>query len=129
MIPEAGSCRNLREHVGKSGISCRKTREFAGSGSSIPAGNFRKIFRCFSDGFLQEGAGIQMESTGKSSKIFRSEYCFHFPAISGAFLPFPAVPFRSGDIITDNSSLYSDISSRIVSRVYIIMYIYSLLMS
>ena len=87
MIPESGSCRNLREYAGKSGISCRKTREITGSGSSIPAGNFRKIFRYLSGGFLQENPGITMEFTGKNPKIFRPQYCFHFPAISGAFLP------------------------------------------
>jgi hypothetical protein len=38
------------------------------------------------------------EIIGKNPKTFRWEYCFHFPAISGAFLPEPARNFRPGCI-------------------------------
>jgi hypothetical protein len=36
--------------------------------------------------FLLESTGSWQESTGKNPKIFRPEYCFHVPVISGAFL-------------------------------------------
>jgi hypothetical protein len=38
------------------------------------------------------------EIIGKNPKNFRWEYCFHTPAISGAFLPEPARNFRPGNI-------------------------------
>jgi hypothetical protein len=37
------------------------------------------------------------EIIGKNPKNFRWEYCFHVPAISGAFLPEPARNFRPGN--------------------------------
>jgi hypothetical protein len=39
-----------------------------------------------SDQFLLESTGSWQEFTGKNPKNFRSEYCFHFRRISGAFL-------------------------------------------
>jgi hypothetical protein len=36
--------------------------------------------------FPPESTGSWQESTRKNPKNFRSEYCFHVPAISGAFL-------------------------------------------
>jgi hypothetical protein len=40
----------------------------------------------FSARFLSESTGSWQESTGKIPKNFWPEYCFHVPAISGAFL-------------------------------------------
>jgi hypothetical protein len=39
--------------------------------------------------FLKESTGSWQESTGINPKKFRPEYCFHVPAISGAFLQDP----------------------------------------
>jgi len=38
------------------------------------------------------------EIIGKNPKNFRWEYCFHVPAISGAFLSEPARNFRPGNV-------------------------------
>jgi hypothetical protein len=61
----------------------------------------RKIFGFFpiiSGWFLPESTGSRQEYTGKNPDDFRSEYCFHVPAISGVFLQdpvtFPHLPCR-----------------------------------
>ncbi len=47
---------------------------------------FFGFFPMLSARFLPESTGSWQESTGKDPKIFRTEYCFHVPAISGTFL-------------------------------------------
>jgi hypothetical protein len=46
------------------------------------------------------------EIIGKNPKNFRWKYCFHVPAISGAFLPEPARNFRPGSIERSNFLRY-----------------------
>jgi hypothetical protein len=41
--------------------------------------------------FLLESRGSWQEFTGTNPDNFRSEYCFHVPAISGIFLQDPVV--------------------------------------
>ena len=73
------------------------------TGSSIPVGSYRIFFLwipvsflCFPVSFLCFTSGSWSESTGKKSGNFQLEYCFHFPALSCAFRPFPAVRPRPG---------------------------------
>ena len=73
------------------------------TGSSIPVGSYRIFFLwipvsflCFPVSFLCFTSGSWSESTGKKSGNFQLEYCFHFPALSCAFRPFPSVRPRPG---------------------------------
>jgi hypothetical protein len=47
------------------------------------------LWKQYSGWFLLESTGIRQESIGKNPNNFRSEYCFHVPAISGVFLQDP----------------------------------------
>jgi hypothetical protein len=77
--------------------SCRKAPELAGSGSSIPTGNLSDFFPVDSTQFPLLSGRNRSEIIGKNPKIFRWEYCFHVPAIFGAFLPEPARNFPPGN--------------------------------
>ncbi|CAF4567289.1 unnamed protein product, partial [Rotaria socialis] len=47
-------------------------------------------------------------STGRKSGNFQLEYCFHFPALSCAFRPFPAVRPRPGFKKDENADVEND---------------------
>ncbi len=96
MITATGSRRILQERRGKVTGSCRKALEITGSGTSIPTGTNRIFFPVDSGQFPMLFGKNRSEIIEKNLKIFRWEYCFHVPAISGAFLPEPARIFRPG---------------------------------
>ena len=70
--------------------SGRNTPEVTEHGSSIPTGKFLDFFRCIPITFLRFPARNWSEIIGKNPEIFRPEYCFHVPMISGVFLQYPA---------------------------------------
>jgi hypothetical protein len=74
--------------------SCRKALEIGESGSSIPTRNLSDFFPIDSSQFHVLSGRNRSEIIGKNPKIFVWEYCFHAPAISGAFLTEPAHHFR-----------------------------------
>jgi hypothetical protein len=67
-----------------------------------PEGKKREIcwifFRWIPVIFLCFPAETGQKSSEKNPKIFQWEYCFHVPAISGTFLPEPALNFRPGTL-------------------------------
>jgi len=85
--------------------SCRKALEITGTGSSIPTGTYRIFFPVDSDQFPELSSRNRSEIIGKNPKIFRWEYCFHVPAISGAFLPEPARIFQPEYLSSSNPTI------------------------
>jgi hypothetical protein len=60
---------------------------------------FVGIFPVDSSEFPVRSVRNRSEIIEKNPKNFRREYCFHFPAISGAFLPEPVRLFRPGYVL------------------------------
>ena len=75
-----------------------KNRKPLEDGSSISIGKFLDFFWWVLVNFQCFPEGDGHKSPKKNPKIFRLEYCFHLPMVSGVFLPntifFPASFFR-----------------------------------
>ena len=78
--------------------SGRKAPEITGTWKQYSHRKFFGFFPMISDRFLPESTGNWSEFIGKNPRNFRWEYCFHVPAISGAFLQdpvtFPLLSYR-----------------------------------
>ena len=98
MIPEDGYCSNRLERCGKITVSGLKARESTGNWKQYFSWKLPDFFLWIPVSFLCFTSGSWSESTGKKSGNFQLEYCFHFPALSCAFRPFPAVRPRPGRI-------------------------------
>jgi hypothetical protein len=85
MITATGSRRILQESTGNS----RKWKQYSDR-------KFVGFFPVDSSQFPVLSSRNRSEIIGKKPKIFRWEYYFHVPAISGAFLTEPARDFRPG---------------------------------
>ncbi len=88
-----------QDPAGKKRESHRILQESTGNSRKWKQYSNRKFFGFFpvnSNQFHVLSSRNRSEIIGKNPKIFRWEYCFHFPAISGAFLPEPARNFRPG---------------------------------
>jgi len=93
-ITATGSHRILQERSGKVTGSCRKATEIAGSGSSIPTGNFSDFFQWIPVNFPCFPAG-----TGrKSSEKIRE---FSGGNIASMFQRFPMLSCRNRPVIFD----------------------------
>jgi hypothetical protein len=66
--------------------TCRKDSEISGKRKQHSCGKIFGFFPMISDWFLPEITGSRLEFTGKNPKIFRFDYCFRIPVISGIFL-------------------------------------------
>ena len=93
-IPATGSRRILQEWSGKITGSCRKAPEIAGSGSSIPTGNFLNFFRRISFKLLCFPAGIVRKSSKKIRKI-------SFGNTASTFRQFPVLSCRNRPVLFD----------------------------
>ena len=96
-VPVSGSRGNLQERSWKVTGSCRKAPEIAGTWKQYSERKFSDFFPVNSSQFPAVSSRNRPELSGKKSENFRSEYCFHVPAISGIFLPEPARTVRLGD--------------------------------
>jgi hypothetical protein len=90
-IPQdpAGKKRERRRILRKSSGNRRKWKQYSDQ-------KFIGFFPVDSSQFPVLSGKDRSEIIGKNPKNFRWEYCFHVPAISGAFLPEPARNFRPG---------------------------------
>ena len=64
MIPKTGSFSNRRGNAGKTAVSCRKIRELAGSGSSIPVENIPLFFQ-----WVPSEKGSHLDAIHREKKI------------------------------------------------------------
>ncbi len=88
-----------QDPAGKKRESHRILQESTGNSRKWKQYSNRRFFGFFpvdSSQFHVLSSRNRSEIIGKNPKIFRWEYCFHVPAISGAFLPEPARNFRPG---------------------------------
>ncbi len=81
-----------QDPTGKARESHRILQESTGNNR-----NLSDFFSADSSHLPEDSGRNRSEIIGKNPKIFRWEYCFHVPAISGAFLPEPARIFRPGN--------------------------------
>ncbi len=98
-VTNTRSYRILQERSGKVTASCRKAPEIAGTWKQYSHRKFIGFFPVNADQFLVLSGRDRSEIIGKNLKSFQREYCFHVPAIYGAFLPEPARIFRPGTIV------------------------------
>ncbi len=95
-ITATGSRRILQERSGKVTGSCRKAPEIAGSGSSIPTGNFLDFFRWIPVNFMCFPAGTGRKSSEKIRKFFGGN-------TASMFQRFPVLSCRNQPVIFDLS--------------------------
>jgi len=93
-ITATGSRRILQKRNGKVTGSCRKATEIAGSGSSIPTGNFLDFSRWIPVNFPCFQAGTGRKSSEKTRKISGG-------ITASTFQRFPMLSCRNRPVIFD----------------------------
>ena len=102
MIPPSGNDRNRQGNARKVTVSCRKTREIAGTWKQYSRREFSGFFPMISGRFLPESTGSCRNPREKTRKIPARNTASNFLVFSGASRPFPAVRRSPGVLFGRN---------------------------